>query len=428
MRKFFARDILDLLIEFTYLAIIFFIPIYFAVWFPTYNIFELDKLVIFKIGVLFLLGLSLIKIIFYYPLAPFLKTEFRPQNLWQRYFLAPSVFIIVLSLVWVFALNTGMSFFGSYARQEGLLSYWFYFLWLVLTVFNVISVNNIFSKSKALNHEEISGLIARNLKRIIVTITISSALVSFYGIMQFLGIDFLIWPEPPVLTHRAFSSFGQPNFLASWLLLTIPLAFYLIKIQSGTFNKFWFYLILVLQLICLFCTASRGAWLALIGTGLLFLFFYLWRSIKLSRSKKILAVFLIFILAGVLLFGLDKLSNGRLARSFNVGDGSVAAHLDFWVASGSAIKLKPLVGYGLDNYSDVFARAYKPNWAAYGNINAYSDRAHNFILDILLGGGLIGLVAWLVLFYYLFRLIRDNSQFKKVSAFLLWPGIFIFFS
>lgn len=415
MRKFFGRDVLDLLIEFTYLAIIFIVPLYFAVWFPSYNIFELNKLVLFKVGVWFLLLLTIIKVLFYYPFAPFHKTEFKPLNIWRRYLLVPSIFIVVLSLTCLFAVDPKLSFFGSYTRQEGLLSYWFYFLWLGLTIFSVVSVKNVIGKNKEVNLEDTSGIISYNLRKVIVAIVLSSGLVSLYGILQYLGIDALTWPEPPLLTHRTFSSLGQPNYLASWLLLCLPLTVYLLKINKGLLNKFWPALILSFQLFCLFFTASRGAWLGLIVTGLLFIAYYLWHQTKISLSRKILFLVSIILVTIVLLFAIDKLSNGRISDSFSVKEGSVAARLNFWSASLPGIAKKPIFGYGLDNYSDIFVTAYQPNWAEYGNINSYPDRAHNFILDVWLGSGIIGLIAWLVLFIYLYKLISNNANSPSIS-------------
>lgn len=220
MKKFFGRDILDMLSEVSALALVFGVPLYFGILFPTYNIFELDKLVLFRIGVLFLLALSLLRTIFYYPFSPF-KAEPSLSRLAGRYFIAPILFVSLLALICLCSSNIGLSFWGSYARQEGLVNYLFYFLWFILLVFNILSLNNSFlNKTEELS---LKARVKRNLKRLFITILASSSLVSLYGIMQFWGLDFLSWPEPPLITRRTFSSFGQPNFLASWLLINLSL-------------------------------------------------------------------------------------------------------------------------------------------------------------------------------------------------------------
>lgn len=95
---------------------------------------------------------------------------------------------------------------------------------------------------------------------------------------------------------------------------------------------------------------------------------------------------------------------------FSFQSGSVAIRLRFWDISLPAIVKHPILGHGLENYSQVFLAAYQPQWGADGNINAYTDRAHNLLLDILLAGGLVGLCAWLVLFYFIWRLLKDNLK------------------
>lgn len=407
MKRFFGRDILDMLSEIVGLALLFLVPLYFGILFPTYNIFELDKLVLFRVGVLFLLALSLLRIIFYYPFPPF-RGELNVSQLIRRYLLNPLLFVFLLALITLFSSNLTLSFWGSYARQEGLVNYLFYVLWFILMVFNLISLNNIFLKNT--EPVNLKARINRNLRRLVIAILASSSLVSLYGILQFWGFDFLTWPEPPFITKRTFSSFGQPNFLASWLLLTIPLSFYFLIKNRGLIKKLWPAIILALQFLCLFFTASRAAWVGLFLSAAIFILLYLWQRFKWSKSKKIFISFLAILLIFVASLGVDRLSDGRLSEMFKFQSGSVAIRLRFWSLSLPAISQHPILGWGLENYSQVFLKAYQPDWGVDGNVNAYTDRAHNLLLDILLAGGLLGLLAWLGLFYFIWRLIKDNLR------------------
>ncbi|MBU4257251.1 hypothetical protein KKC04_02465, partial [Patescibacteria group bacterium] len=63
MQRLRLTKILDLLIEAGWLAVIFFVPLYFAVFFKTNDVFELNKIILFKIFVLLLLFFSLFKLI-----------------------------------------------------------------------------------------------------------------------------------------------------------------------------------------------------------------------------------------------------------------------------------------------------------------------------------------------------------------------------
>ena len=106
--------------------------------------------------------------------------------------------------------NSQVNFFGSYWRQDGAISWWYLFAWFGL----VVSYINVSQRKDFL------------IKIASPALIVSASLASLYGICQFFGFDFLAWPESPLLS-RIFSTFGQPNFLAGFLILIIPFTTYL---------------------------------------------------------------------------------------------------------------------------------------------------------------------------------------------------------
>jgi putative inorganic carbon (HCO3(-)) transporter len=407
-----GREVLDLLIEFTYLAVIFFIPLSFSFWFPTYNIFELNKIVLFKILIWFLLFLTVIKIIFYFSVPVFLERKKIILSWLKKYYLIPFIFIIGLSFSLFFSTDVKQSFFGSYDRQQGLVSYFFYFLWFVLLSFNILTINN-----RLLKKDQADSL-AKRINRIIKTIAAAGLIVSLYGILQILNIDFLTWPEPPFLTHRTFSSFGQPNFLASWLLLIIPLNFYLIVRETKSWGRIFYSFSALAALFCLLFTSSRGALVALVLVVFIFLIYLLWFT-SLERFKKILIVILFFIILGGSLVSLELFLPGRLASFSDYQTGSLAARFNFYAAASDATLKKPLFGYGLENSDEVFIKYYEPNWGLYGAVNASADRAHNLLLDILITSGFWGLFFFALLYAYFFKLVLVNLRSAKNKSLAL---------
>ncbi len=410
-----SREIIDLLLEFSYLAPIFIIPIYFSFFLPTYNVFELSKIFVFKVLIYFLLLLSVLKITFFRTenFLDFNKVKGFVSN-YKRYWLPPLIFIVGLGVGLLFSINTAQSFFGSYDRQAGYLSYLFYFVWFVLLFYNIRTLNN-----HPQNNPDDSNL-KLNIHRIFLVAVLASLIISVYGILQRLGIDFLIWPEDPLITKRVFSSFGQPNFLASWLLLVIPLAAYLMSESKKFLNKFFYSLILSAQLICLFLTSSRGALVALV-LALFALAAYLLKK-KVDQKSKIIfgASFFIIFLLGLFIFSLN--SPERMAGLTDFGTGSVGARVNYYFAALEAVSRKPFFGYGLDNGSQALFPNYQSDWGIHANVGVSSDRAHNLILDILLGGGLFNLALFALLYYYFFNLAFKNiSQpiFSKQSLALL---------
>lgn len=383
--------------EAIYLILLFIVPLYFSVFFPTNNVFELGKLFVFKTLVLLLLFVNVVW---------FLKRglSFKKEDFFvlRKFLLWPFIFFLGMGLSLIFSDNITQSFFGSYDRQSGYLSYLYYFLFFILLFFNLAIPFFKKEEEKAF----------RKIKRLLLSLVFSGSVVSLYGILQRLGIDFLIWPEDPLLTKRVFSSLGQANFLASWLLFVIPLTAYFIWKEKNNLKRFLFILIIILQIICLFLTASRGGLLAFILMILFLSFWFIKRSSQ-TILKKSLFIFLILITLFCCVLFLEKSFPGRLTSLFNWQSGSMAVRLDFYQASFEAIKQKPFLGYGLENSGDVFIAAYQPDWGVYSNVGVYNDRAHNLFLDIILNGGLFLLFIFLSFYIYLIRLFLRGFKLAE---------------
>lgn len=407
--KLHGKDILNLLIEINYLAVIFLVPLFFSYFFTTQNIFELNKLVLFKTLLWSLFLFSGFKFIFYCsPIYLFKNNKAHIFFIFKKYFIIPLIFIAGLGISLLFSTNLTQSFFGSYERQQGFLSYLFYVIWFLLLVINISSKNRELNKKKIL--------------RIIVTATASGFLVAFYGVLQILNIDFLTWSESIALSHRVTSSLGQPNFLASFLLLVIPLSLYLFLKSQKFLVKFFYSLIFITQVLCLFFTASRGGLLALILVIFGLIIFLLFK-LKLSKLKRslIVAGFLLTIIFAA--WGLEHFLPGRVSSAVNLKYGSSAVRVIFYKVAVSAIAQKPFFGYGLENSSEIFIKYYEPDWGVYGDVGATSDRAHNLILDILLNGGIFLLIIFSVLYGQIIILIKKNIKLAGFNSLSLFLGL-----
>ena len=408
MKRFNLIRILDLLFEINYLAIIFLLPLYFAIWLKNNNIFELNKIILFKILIWLLLLILLAKII--YLLTQKLVVINKKILAIPKYFIILILFLLTLGISTYYAQDWHAAFNGSYYRQQGLTSYFFYILFFCLLLFNTKISNT-----------------RLNCNKIIITIVLSSFFVSIYGIAQKFGFDFISWNEPAWLTGRVTSSLGQPNYLASYLLLVIPLAIYLIFSAKKLLIKSFWCLILISQLLCLFFTYSRGGLIGLIVgliiTVLIYFLIVKKNIFKKNNFKQIIIAFLlliIFVSVGLACYYKIDFFRERVRSSFNSQSGSVAIRIKFWNASLLAIKEKPFFGYGLDNQGEILVKYYQKDWAIYSKVNDYPDRAHNLILDILLTSGIVGLIFYLFWLFVIFKIgiknIKENkSKFLTVA-------------
>lgn len=398
----FGREILDLLIETTYLAVVFLVPLWFAYLFPTYNIFEFNKLIIFEILVWLLFLFTALKLIFFYERLSFAYVKFP-----RKYWLWPLIFIIGLSLALLSSDNPLLSFYGTMERQAGLVSYLFYFGWFILVSFNILTVNNHLPREADSKNKKI--------KRVAATAVIAASLVAIYGILQILNIDFLSWPESAFMTNRTFSTLGQPNFLASWLLLVIPLSLYLGLSARRYLIRFFCFLAAAIQVICLVLTGSRGGLLALFFAGVLYLV-YLFAAVAWSRRRKFFLGLVFVSLMGISLVAVNNIWPGRISGIFDYRSGSVAARANFYSAAADSIKTRPLFGYGLESGQEIFIKYYESDWAVSGDVGQSADRAHNLILDIILNVGFYGLILFALLYYFFFALAGNNIKKKRRPA------------
>ena len=389
----------DIIIESGFLAMIFLIPIAFDFTLSNYNAFNLFKAVIFRVILSLILAAYAAKI--------FLsgKVSLRGNNkiFIVAFFLLASFFISSF-----FSIQPDLSFWGSYERQQGFYNLANYLLFFALLILNI------------------RGL--KQIKRLIMAAVVAGWLACLYGLAQLLGLDPLPWKEGGLATGRIFSTLGQPNFFGQYLILILPLSFYAYWfIAKKFFTKFFILLAIAAELICLFNTYSRAAWLGLAAAAGVFLIIFL---VVRARKRSALA-FGIFLLVGAgLIFSLNYFSPNnssgpsqlnalnRLKGLADLKSGSNRMRLYYWQAAleeiGQVGPKRLLLGLGPDTLAAVFIKYYQPDWAVYEVIDTYPDRAHNWPLDVILSYGLLGLAA--MLWFYGYLIYRTAKFLFKAGA------------
>jgi len=376
------------IINYGILAIIFLVPIYFAFFQENYNIFDLNKLVVFRI-IITLILLAYISKIFILG-----KINYQGRN---GIFFITGLLLLSFIISSIFSIHPLLSWWGSYERQQGFYSLLNYLLFFVLLVLNLESF--------------------KQIKRILITIILGSFLISLYGIVQHFGYDSLAWKEDAFYFGRVFSSLGQPNFLGQYLILTLPLSlYYLIAVSKKLLYRFFIAISVALQFYCLILTYSRAAWLGLAVE--MFIFLIIWLLIKNNKilvysliSLSIFTVFFIIIFNVINVNKSDYNYNkqfgyiGRFLTGFDFRDSANQARLNYWQAALQEIKneswLRRILGYGPETLASIFIKYYRPEWGIFEGINVFPDRSHNAILDLILSFGLVGLIAAALFFYYI---------------------------
>lgn len=418
MKKEIIGKIIDGAINWLILAVIFLIPLFFNIF--TYITFEIDKIALFRILVEAGFFLYLVKIIF---TGKFSLARGRAFYIFLALF---SGVFILSSLV---SENRLVSFWGSYWRGMGLFTY------LHLFAFTFLVYQNLEISEKK------TAFSALSLKKIFLAAVLSAFFSSLYGLVQVYGFDFLKWEENPFgSVMRASSTLGQPNFLGSFLLLVLPLTFYLLLLSTGKKEKYFYFIALSIQFWTLVMSYSRAAWIGLFTliAGLVFI-----RAFRAYRKTTLASLFFILVVFTALLnfkvidiYRVEKFNYNqdftlllRLESFANLAEGSTGMRAYYFKAAWSVIREKLFFGHGLEMQRNLFYRYYEPDYAVYERINTYPDRAHSEILDILIVSGIVGLSAWAGLLGYLiyiaFNLNKGGfSQREKRVLTVIFSAIF----
>ena len=397
--EFHGQKVLEMLIELTYLAVFLAIPLAMAWFLKTDNVFELNKVVIFRFLIYVLFLLILVKALF-----------FASRSRVSGRYLYPVLALIIFSAIALFfSSNPSNSYSSLSDRQQGYRTLLFYVWWFFLLFYNLVAADNL----------------EKRLNRIFWVIMSSSFLVCLYGVLQILGIDFIAWTEPPFVTHRVTSTLGQPNYLGSYLLLVIPLTIYGLRRYQSFWSRFILSILLLFQLVTIIITGSRAAWLGLLVALALLLLYCLaplWPRLSGPRKRGVVLISVLSLAMIIVFASQSSYVASRVKGLTNFSEGSVSARVNFWSGAIKSIAQKPLLGYGLENQGDEFIKYYKVDWARSGFVNATTNRAHNLILDILLTGGIISLSFYVWIYTSFFRWAHRNrtkAQYHLLSEALI---------
>ena len=277
----------------------------------------------------------------------------------------------------------------------------------------------------------------RSMKLLYVTLG-SAVLVSIYGVLEHFGIDKNIWVQD--VQSRVFSTLGQPNWLAAWLIALTPITWYLI-LDAG-FNpknyKFWIYLALsVLFFWTTIFTKSRSGYLGFAAAFLVFWCLTAWQ--KSGNVKKLIVPFIITgvsILAVILISGTEltpsigslihKSKNTTVTQTTTSGETSLdtggtessAIRKIVWKGAIQIWQHYPIFGTGVETFAFSYFK-YRP---AEHNLTSEWDfiynKAHNEYLNFLANSGTVGLLSYLTLVGFSIYIFFKNRKNLLVVSLL----------
>ena len=302
----------------------------------------------------------------------------------------PVDWLVLAFLAWVtvstvLSISPATAFFGKYRRFEGLLSFINYAVIYFLAM-------------------QFADRPSR-LRKLAQALFWSGLLVAGYGVAQYLGFDLIHWGTLPFEANRAFSTYGNPDLLGGFLMFSMPITLGLVLSEEQSTWRVIYWIGFAINMWCWIVAFTRGAWIGG-AVGLVLVAFIGWRhSFKFAKIDWIPAAGVAGIAAVVIGKSLTSTSgvmnvSARIQSIGEVGSGSGKTRTEIWQAAISAIKDRPIFGFGADTFRLVFPR-YKPaQYVADAGYRSVADNVHDYPLQLAAGIGIIGallmygIMAW----------------------------------
>lgn len=347
--------------------------------------------------------------------------------------IAYSVFMVVILLADIFGVDPFKSIWSNFERMEGFVGHLHFFAYFVV----------------------LSAMLrtAAEYGKMFKALVVSNIIVLAFGFAQLFG-----WYAIHMSENRLDSTLGNSAYFGIYCLLFAFI--FTFRWSAADFSRSqWLYpVLIVLNLVALFYTGTRGSQIGLIVGALLTLGLLVFRwadskkevlvlapasilytlyvsaaifinnnllthfavisyvyaavliLVSLSvvmrtkdRSRKWGAAAIIATMVAILFFQQIKQtafvqSVPTLARLANISptDITTGSRLSIWTISLEAWKERPILGYGQDNFSYIYASKFLPEkmW----NLESWYDRSHNVFFDWLVAAGALGLIAYLSLY------------------------------
>lgn len=367
------------------------------------------------------------------------RGKFYENRLWralkQPLVIAVLSFVVIFNIAGFFGIDPANSFWSNFERGEGgiqILHLGLFFLLLIA----------LFEKES-------------DWKKIFYLSIVGAVLMIAYGVLALGGTSGFAGTSP---TSRGFwevivrggerfsGSIGNPAYVAAYLIYVMFYAAYIFlsgfsiqkhigesvvnikkKIVSG--KNVALAVVFFLFLIFFFFAGTRGAFLGLTAA---IIFFMSYLAFSSERWRKYFFVSILSLLVViVVLVALKDTAFVKKIPGSRVLDISISARtfkdrLIMWNIALEGFKQRPILGWGPENYYQVFDRNFDVSYfKPMEGFGAWFDRAHNVFLDHLVEAGIFGLVSYVgifAVFYWEFF----KKIFKKKGGTLINALVFAF--
>ncbi|MAF20589.1 MAG: hypothetical protein CMI55_02820 [Parcubacteria group bacterium] len=205
----------------------------------------------------------------------------------------------------------------------------------------------------------------------------------------------------------------SPNYLAMYLSPILILSLYLYFVFDKKIIKLLLFIAHCLLFIILYLTFSYGAWLGVLA-ALIFILFAFYKFKPVVLNKKIVIVFVLLILVGLI----SQIPSQKFQGLLDLSYPSLESRLVIWQSAWEITKDHSLIGIGPGMFQKYYL-AYQVQLGPY--LEWATPQPHSLFLAFWLQAGLLGLVGliWLLIIFF------KGLFYKKLDKEVLIINIFL---
>ncbi len=356
---------------------------------PSFNPSNWSRVILFKLALTGILAWLCYRFFYKKDLSFTVITKQNPA-FWPLAILAGLFAVIIASTI--FSPDIRFSLFGSPGRSGGLINLLCYFLFAVFTLSFV-------------TEETWYKLLKVNLA--------AGALASAMAFVQYFGVFNTIFVAFQGGGAGVPSLIGNSTLLAVYMVFLAFCAFTFFITEKSRSIKYAYAALCLVFLATIVITGSRAAYLGMLIAAV---FYLLWYPKTLRVAKIAAASLLIAGIIAVALFNLfPQLGNvngffttvATRANISTIARDLAGNRFPAWQMTVQAIKDRPLLGWGPENFYMGFEQHYAPVNESLQR--EWWDRPHNILLDVAAHYGILALLAYVAFWVFLFVRLQ---QFK----------------
>ncbi len=301
-----------------------------------------------------------------------------------------TAFLFLNFIAAIFGVNPLRGIWGNFERMGGV----FYLAHLTMLYFYVLLLG------------QMGG---RYMRWFLDAVIWSAALITLDGILVQLTHNHFLLSDPSY--PRVSGTFGNPIFIASYLVIPMFLSCYYMVLEDRRWLKIVYGIVAFCELYLIVLSQTRGAVVgvaaALFVGGVTYVFL---TKQKQVRKWGIIAVVIFIALTATAFTQHAKFKKGSLPyRVLNLKDSNTESRLIQWGVALKGYTHYPILGVGPEDYYFLSNKYYNP--AIYQYDPSWFDKPHNYLIEVLVTTGIVGFGAYAaILGFFIWILYRAYKK------------------